>query len=438
VVDQSNEQEFVGTLSAEGLKWPLTLSAILSKDGELDLDFPSLPYNNETVEIQRLWNNDRGTVRDFAFEGISANGERITSQWLRFSKMGIRSDEEGDFLTISGRFAKVILTKPAVTPYAKPFVRQLLRNCEGFRLLRVESPLGSVVFRGSHDIESPRALTGILEIVGPEDIDNQVAWRREAELLLLHVRQIMSFAMAQVIKVPLIQMGADGYFEQTIWSETDGGRVGQPLIHYLDQTAMFETAVSSFFDPAIPAKGLSFAMEWFAMPARYTEMRLLHALTALENLVEENLGEEDSFFLREGRFETLSKAMRRALDSLIEGEAEGVFRRGLASKMRDLNRRTLFEKAMLLVERWGVSLESFVPADLKAAIKARDLIVHRGRYYEDAAGSPEQPSLWDHILIVRELVARMIFTALGFKGSYLCFIGGQHTRTWPPGGGTTT
>ena len=64
-----------------------------------------------------------------------------------------------------------------------------------------------------------------------------------------------------------------------------------------------------------------------------------------------------------------------------------------------------------------------------AAIDARNGIVHEGRYHDPA--KTQQP-LWDHVTVVREIVTRLVFRALGFEGRYVSHLGGYHEATFPP------
>lgn len=67
---------------------------------------------------------------------------------------------------------------------------------------------------------------------------------------------------------------------------------------------------------------------------------------------------------------------------------------------------------------------------LKSAKQARDKVVHRGQYYEDAKES--DGDLWTYVTVVREVAVRFLFTAIGFKGRYISHVGGYHDAEFPP------
>lgn len=119
-------------------------------------------------------------------------------------------------------------------------------------------------------------------------------------------------------------------------------------------------------------------------------------------------------------------------------QAEGAMLSSLSGKMLDLNRRPLNEKILTLADRWGAPLGDLRTGDaLARAIQARNTIVHRGWYYGPVDGTPEQCNLWDHVLLMREIVIRFILTTLAFRGRHISFRGGQHDVAFPPSGRAT-
>lgn len=89
-------------------------------------------------------------------------------------------------------------------------------------------------------------------------------------------------------------MRPDGKYKITALSQSEHAPSGMRVIHFLDQQPFFEAAVKSFFEPPIRVKNLFFAIEWFSMNPSYSEVRLVNAMTALENLVDSNLADHDA------------------------------------------------------------------------------------------------------------------------------------------------
>ena len=204
------------------------------------------------------------------------------------------------------------------------------------------------------------------------------------------------------------------------------------VFHFLDQKNIFETAVKSFFNPPFVVKNLFFAVEWFAMNSSYSEVRLVNAMTVLENLIASNLSEEESLVRSKKEFEKVRKDIRRVLKETIKmwsdkDEERAAALKDINEKMPDLNRKTLLKKLNILIERWSVPMHGIKESDISAAKNARDLIVHQGYYDHNL-----EDELWTHVTIVREIVVRIILTVIGFKGRYISHVGGFHDEQFPP------
>lgn len=267
-------------------------------------------------------------------------------------------------------------------------------------------------------------------------------WAAEAEKLFQHVRDCMSFALSRQIDYPIRDIWIDGQWRREAYSQTKSRRGVQQVHHPMRLQEVLDAAVASHLRPPIPVRNLSYAIEWLTLATTYTEMRLTNVMTALENLANSNLSDSDQLYLPKKKFESFAKRVRAfAADDLAATFADAdagqlksleAMRTAMPGKLQDLNRRPLFEKIMTLATQWKVPLEDLDRAAIRAAIQARNSIVHCGYYYEPDRGSREQADLWDHVLTMREVAIRFVLTLIGFRGSYLSFRGGQHDVAFPP------
>ena len=101
-------------------------------------------------------------------------------------------------------------------------------------------------------------------------------------------------------------------------------------------------------------------------------------------------------------------------------------------------RATLTEKIVGLIEsgRWNIG-ESLIDDKERSGTKCnevkqiqiiRDNITHCGKSYNK---ENEDAQLHDSIILSREIFNRIILSILGYKGSYFCFVGGRHIRSFP-------
>ena len=425
--------------------WPIRFQVAHGADGELRFIVRSMRYTAETVELRRAWDARGQSVPFFKLRGLSKDGVRFESDHVTIARMGTTTTATRTTLDLRLRCSKGVFRSQPAGETQRPFLRLLLRGFEAFPHLETTCRLGKVSMAGKYPGPRTERLSGHLQIVPATPPADFPAWRTEAEALGLHLQRYMSFAQARLIRAPVQQVWDGEAYEETVFSQSRRIRTAQSVIHPMAQKAYFERAVAAFFAPSIVVRDATYALEWFAMDASYTETRLMNAMTALENLTNSNLAPEETAFLADDRFGDLAKAMRAAARKHLadhplpadaddaDVEADAAMLTALAGKMRDLNRRPLKMKIRMLADRWEVPLADLLTGDgLGKAIRARDTIVHRGWYYEPAEGTPEQRDLWDHVLLMREIVIRFVLTTLAYKGDYISFRGGQHNVTFPP------
>lgn len=422
---------FEGSLKADGRQWDMPFKAKIGTDGEIEFDIAPLPLTRETFEIKRLWSEARGPVYYFELSGKAAEGIRFESARLFFSAVRTKATPDESHLELKARCSIATITQPMSEPTGKLAVLQYLRGFECFDHLHAQCPLGDISMTGMTPLPENDKLSGVLQITRDTPPEDLTQWHKDVQKLFDHVRHIMSFAASRHIKAPTTQTWMDQTFKTEVISQTSSRDSGMRVIHFLDLEPVFETAVASFFAPPVAAKKLYFAIEWFAMHASYSETRLLNAMTALENLTNANLEKNEKAFLPAKRFRSVAEMMHQAVP-IPACDEEIAFRASLCTKMQDLNRRPLLEKITVLAKRWNVPLDDLPPDSLQGAISARNKVVHRGHYYDETERE-KQESLWAHVVVIREIVARMVFAALGFRGRYLSRLGGScHDAFYPP------
>jgi hypothetical protein len=66
--------------------------------------------------------------------------------------------------------------------------------------------------------------------------------------------------------------------------------------------------------------------------------------------------------------------------------------------------------------------------------ESRFIVVGYGalRLTHPTCSNDELVNLWEHVVLVHELVGRFLLTAIGYSGQYGCYIGGFHIAPFPP------
>ncbi len=267
-----------------------------------------------------------------------------------------------------------------------PVLRTWIKGFQNFDKLRAETPREFIAMTGLHKIDELNDLSGWIALQAKKAPADAVEWRARGDKLLDHVLRIMSFASSSLLRAPVQQFYFGNVVETTVRSQSKQTASSLRVFPHANQQGIFESAFTSFFSPPIAVEKLFFAIEWFAMDSSYNEVRLVNAMTALENLLDSNLLDADAFIEPKNDFKKTRKVLRRVISQCLtkwnSGSTKEIndLKEQLNEKLGDLNRRSLHRKLDILVERWKVPLKGISSPSIEAAKKARDRVVHRGAY----------------------------------------------------------
>jgi hypothetical protein len=420
---------YYGELSLDETVVPVTFRAGVNLHGKLVLDIDPIPVSDGSKFIEKNWDRDPTRFVHFHLTGISGDNTRFETLDLFFTTLGasvffkqpLQPKAQCSTATISWKLKQ---------PVERPLLRIRVKAFRGFDA-DITCALGQVAMAGEHTIENDDFVTGSFAIEASSQPSDVTQWREEAERLLKHVNRVMSFASSTILRSPLQELYNDEMATISYQSQSRTSLSGYPVIHFHDNNAIFAAAVRSFFDPPLPGSDLYFAIEWLSMEASYNEVRLVTAMTALENLLDANLNETDAFIVSGGEFNKMRRALRHFIrkclaDLPIADEVTSELNENLAQ----FNRRSFLRKLKRLSMQWQVPLDGISDDMLIAAKRARDYVVHRGKYYE---GVDEEPlDLWRHVAVIREIAARFLMVAIGYKGRYQTYIGAPRDAMFPP------
>jgi hypothetical protein len=434
----SEFKSFMGNLRAGSDTVPITFRARIDVAGEVEFDFDAIVLTKESSFINKWWDGKGSCTSYFTLSGQADDGTEFKTEDLRFNTLRKESSEKtGSRMNPVGGCLQAEFRRKLAEPAANPTLRMHVKGFQNYGQLSSICRLGMVAMVGEMSIDNPDAITGHIAVQSDNEPADLTAWHVEANKLLEHIRRVMSFASASALRGPIIEFFAGDELKVVALSQTRQTSAPFRTFHPLNQQPVFDAAVNSFFNPPFEVKNLFFAIEWFAMEATYNEVRLVNAMTALENLVASNLGDNDALIQPEKEFEktsrVLRKVLRRCVDKWSSEKAERADEvvKELNERLADLNRRSILRKLMTLARRWSVPLDGIVEDKIKAAKQARDRIVHRGHYYDDDKEGSDD--LWQHVTVVREIVVRFLLTAIGYHGGYISYIGGCHDAQFPPG-----
>jgi hypothetical protein len=383
-------KRFTGTLTSGTDAVPIAFETTIGPDGALRPIFEHVPLSNQSVFIKLRWSQgDR--AGKFAVDASSNDGYRLISERLELYETGTGSGPNHSFITFKGDFAEATITWQLKEPAKKPFLHFLVRGATGYGQLKAKSSLGPLSFTASNNSVNHNDMPGDLCLRGPASGDLD-AWRQKGDDFLRRLLRLMSFASGFYLHVPLTQFFAGTKGQLVARRLPEGARA--PFlspVHFMTRNPFFQRAVRVSDSDTELVKRLEVTIEWHAMAPDYNELRLFAKMTAIENLLWSN-------------FPKLRQRRGRKQKSLADKVAE-------------------------LIKTWNVSMNDLPATAVDDLVKARNKIVHQGEYY--APKKPNQPELWDHIIVAHELLNRAILTAIGYKGQYTCYLGRMHTREFP-------
>lgn len=379
-----------GILQSNGSTVPVNFAVRIDPSGEVEFDFGIIPLSQDTFFIKKNWHHDSPKLSSFSVSGQSEDGFEFKTDDLQFNSLKCESSKEsGHLMMPTGRCSKAEFHSKPFESVPKPIILMYLKGFRNFGQLSTKCSLGTIALDGISSILDTNTITGRISIYSDKIPEDLSAWRMEADKLLEHVRRVMSFASATVLQAPVIEFRANDCVDVVVLSQTRQAPAHMNTFHYLNQQPIFDTAVKSFFRPPVKVNNLFFAIEWFAMDATYNEVRLVNAMTVLENLVASNLGDNDVMIRPLKEFEKTRTKLRQVIKKCVNkwsdeetDKAKEVVAE-LNERLSDLNRRSILQKIKILAALWSVPLDGIGDDKIKSAKRARDLIVHRGHYYNE-------------------------------------------------------
>lgn len=428
-------RQFSGSLKADAFVMPLTFLARLNPSGEIEFDFDHIAITQETCFLRDYLLPRETGLSYFSMIGKSDGGIELEIERIHFSSEYF-CDAENEHVRLSrGRYPKAVLSRNLAETRHNPLIKMWLIGFKRSHPLTQDCHLGTISMVECPSVDDSDDLTGFLQIEAKSDLSDISVWHVEASKLLEHVKRVMSFASGLMLRVPLVEFYSGNKLAVDVLSQTQQVTTASfPVFESYDRKSIFEAAVNSFFDSPLKVKNLFIAIEWFVMDSSYAEVRLVNAMTVLENLISSNLDENDIWIMPDKKkFDRCRRLLRSVLRQGIEKwstedrESQKSTLSDINENLANLNRHSLRQKLDILARRWSIPLEEIGETRIKAVINARNSIIHQGHY-----NIGHNNSIWEHAMVARELVIRFIFRAIGFHGRYISHLEKYHSAYFPP------
>ena len=396
-------EQFSGKMvvDRDGLRYRFDLAMTVSVDDSgqlmLDTELISAPINKLLV-LKCLLGKGGGSCHEFKFCCRSSDGKRLVSDraYLTSCHDRVRNANASVRVTIRTNRARLSMNAGEIsnTPVLKFHLPNFL--CVSPIILQTEA--GQVGIIGASKLAEHSQITGAMSVEAPAGSDYQ-RWRPTAYRLLERLHLVLAFARGAPLPIP-IEECFKGKFEKLTFNGSDHkfhSDMMPPLEHLL-----LESFVSSVM-PAVEKMAkerwntLSTGIGGWLISSEYHEVGLLTAITALESIMHN--------FLK-------AKILK-----------------GKKCKCHPNHKQPpLACRINMMLSEMEISRKDIEADKIKEPATLRNKIVHRSHTPKK---EKEDDEIWEAILLSREVLVRVVFSMLGFKGTYFCYLGGRHRRAFP-------
>jgi HEPN superfamily Apea-like protein len=401
----------------------IPFAARISADftGRLRFNVEPIPFkgrSTDLVKLMRTTGKPGMTIATFRMEASSASGKRIESDHAYVTSYQHRNS----VLKIGLATNQATLRMDPLSPRSLPTLCHHLRGFRSFGPgLHAETPLGIVYTAGATQIASDQEISGSIAVQANGGALSK-HWRSDAEDLLMHLRMALSFANGGSLETPVLQYWHNDGVELTFYAAGGSGTPELPVQHFLNLEPFFTSVVTNFEAARSNRDALAMTIGWLLVETTHDEVRFLTGMTALESLASHHLPQQTRQILPDAAFQAIKYEIAAGLENNDQITADE--RKALKDKLRGFNRASLVRNVKALFDLWGVSRTGIDNKMIHQLVDTRNDIVHRGLTHNNDA-------LWDRIILLREIITRFVLALLRFEGNYVCYVGGQHMRSFP-------
>jgi len=410
------QTQFEGTVSVGDFIADVSFVAFAGQDCRLVVD-PFRVDGETYVALSKAMGRPGEHGQAVKLAGTSADSIVFSSSDMDVG--GSSSGSEGFEIRLTTGEASIIVPRPKDEKGTRTELKFSLRGFKSFRPGPVKAGLGQVIVRGVHTPTSSDEVSGEI-IVQSDELAPDEGWYTQAEDLAEFVWKGLQFGHGGRLQVPLLQVFRPESVTATLYRGAGRPR-HLPAIHLMDQSAFIEALVRRFEDPDAFPDAVWQAVGWLNSDSSIDEVRFLTLMTAIETILDNLVPTRRSTIIPKTDFEPIRDALIDVLSGrdLTETHAE-IF----ANKIKGLNQATLSNKLQAVIEKYELPTDLFADDVLRRLNKQRVSIVHKGFARED-------DDLWQCLLLARELIVRIVFAELRFKGTIESYAEGYERQQVP-------
>lgn len=296
----------------------------------------------------------------------------------------------------------------------------------------METEAGRLTLVGPTTLREPDDISGSVDIEASDDNHPLELWLSDCDAIVSRILDMISFAEGGLIRWSARRIESQqGLIAIDCEGSKESGPAFDGVFHHLNLQPVLELAVERYSEELCQKTGFAVALEWFVHHPRYAELQLIAAATALEHLVavfvkSNGVPKVVSTELFDGIIGAMKGLWREAANGANETDRARIPR--MISKLGQLNDGSFYDKLAALIGSYKVPLAGLDLKEIKLAIDARNVVVHRGSY----RNQEEHRNLRRHVSVLRELLKRIFLSLLHFEGEYFSLLNGPEWVRFPP------
>lgn len=404
-----------GVIEIDGTRLEFSATVYVGKDFRLVVDVTPLDLSSGAgnyLKVAQSYGKAGERVREFSLTAHSDTGKVLKSTNAFLTSLG--SGPHGHSISIATRIATIVV--PTEQSVEKPIVRMWFRGFQCAPVLPIDTPLGQVSIFSKLDLVPHDEVSGGAVIESADKTDSS-EWCRDAEAFLKYIRQGLGFARGGWLQVPAVKYYTGDKCEVTFYAGS--GSQGELPVQYFHLAPYCKRLTARYFEGESIPDIIWAAVDWMQIDTMYHEVRFLTGMIALEAL-STKLPDTLKKYMPSDKFKPVQKELKTIIDQTIDTESK----QRLIDRIGNLNEKSFKERIEALFDHYGIESTDFDDNIIRSMVSLRNKLIHRGV-------AEDRHELWENIILVRELIARIFLKEIGFEGRYDCYIGGQHTRLFP-------
>jgi hypothetical protein len=412
-------------------------SVVVARNGSISLKFQPIPLTNSTKWLIGPAHPNAILLPALSLSGVTPEGVSMASESVSILSFGTPDDGTGPKMQLSAEALQLRVVYREPPAYAANLrLIYFAVGMTGHGSPSILTEAGELSIRAPSQVEEPNHITGEVILDSGNVGRATETWLTKCDELAEQVLDMISFAEGHFIRWSIRRLESD---KELLVLDCNGAKPTGPahdaVFSHLALQPFLDLAVTRYTKELRDRTGMQVALEWFLHLPRYVELQLLSAASALEHLVAIFYKKHPEPKLVDSvKFKELRKEIDKIWSAIFDKPptTSCADQNRLKQSIGSANRGSLTDKLLNMLTAYKVPIEG-LEEKIKKAIKARNRTVHEGLYRSEVRGE-----IYEHVMVLRELLKRIFLTLLQYSGTYQSSLDGMAWKDFPPKNSNTT